>query len=171
MKKIFSVLGILGLIVCQTYPAYVSAANPKAPAKAASVDVDPEVKTLVELAAQGKTELLLKLLGPQTNVNRADESGTTPLAAACKGGHRDIVSALLEHGADVDAKDKRGLTPLLHAAANGHTEIVRLLLDKGARLAGPGYQWRQRADARHQSRPSRGDETVARPGYRYRLGR
>ena len=29
----------------------------------------------MELANRGKTELLLKILGPQTDVNRADESG------------------------------------------------------------------------------------------------
>ena len=63
-----------------------------------------EVKALVELAAQGKTDLLLKLLGPQTDVNRPDESGTTPLHAAAGGGHRDIVSALLEHGASINAR-------------------------------------------------------------------
>ncbi len=60
------------------------------PSKTLSVNKDlhgnPETKVLVELAGRGKTELLLKILGPQTNVNQTDESGTAPLHAAAKGG-------------------------------------------------------------------------------------
>ena len=133
MKALSLILAVTVVLAVPACPmAEAAPPPPPAAAAAASVPVDPEVKALVEMAAQGKTEMLLKLLGPQTDVNRADASGTTPLHAAAKAGHRDIVLALLDHHADLNAKDKRGATPLLSAVAGNQPEIVRLLLDRGA---------------------------------------
>ncbi len=64
MKKTSSVVVILGIVVCMGHGEFVSAASPQpspqsspqTPPKASSVEVDPAVKALVELAGQGNTQ-------------------------------------------------------------------------------------------------------------------
>lgn len=57
------------------------------------------------------------------------------LQLAARGGHVEIVAALLAHGADPDARDTlRGRSPLVEAAALGEARIVALLLGAGATI-------------------------------------
>jgi ankyrin repeat protein len=57
----------------------------------------------------------------------------TPLIAAAKQGHADIVTALLQAGADVQARDGTGLNSLDWATRCNHVEITGLLTQGGAR--------------------------------------
>ncbi|KAF1325074.1 Tkl protein kinase, partial [Globisporangium splendens] len=56
----------------------------------------------------------------------------SPLYAACKSGHLEIVELLVAHGAFLDDVDEDGVTPFMAAAGNGHLRIVSLLADQGA---------------------------------------
>lgn len=58
--------------------------------------------------------------------------GETALHAACRGGHHEIVTVLLEAGAQVDPVDANGDTPLTMACLRGHLQAVKVLLDAGA---------------------------------------
>lgn len=62
--------------------------------------------------------------------------GDTPLHSACRGGHKEIVSLLLEKGADVNRQNSWYETPLHIASTEGHLEVVRLLLKRGADVEG-----------------------------------
>ena len=66
------------------------------------------------------------------HVNTRGGSSGTPMHAAAKAGHTDILILLLDHGADVDSNNKDGDTPLYMASINGNFEAVRCLLDRGA---------------------------------------
>jgi uncharacterized protein len=56
----------------------------------------------------------------------------TPLMGAARGGHLEVVKALIALGADPNAKSLYDDTALMEAVENGNVEVVRLLLDKGA---------------------------------------
>ena len=59
--------------------------------------------------------------------------GPTPLKAASRNGHTEVVKYLLNKGAEINAKaNTTQSTALMIASENGYTEIVRILLDKGA---------------------------------------
>ncbi|XP_062566082.1 uncharacterized protein LOC134228439 [Saccostrea cucullata] len=58
----------------------------------------------------------------------------TPLTAACKFGHIDIVKLLIEKGANVNLPDKNGNTPLIESCCNGHDQIAKVLIENGANL-------------------------------------
>jgi ankyrin repeat protein len=59
-------------------------------------------------------------------------NGYTPLYAAARNGHLEIVQALLKAGASVNKANHLGETPLYIAAENGHVKIVRTLIEAGA---------------------------------------
>ena len=54
--------------------------------------------------------------------------GTTVLMVAARGGHTDIVHALLEKRADPNAQGMSGETALIVAAFQGHIQTVQALL-------------------------------------------
>ncbi|KAJ1465675.1 ankyrin repeat-containing domain protein, partial [Baffinella frigidus] len=58
--------------------------------------------------------------------------GWTPLHAAVRTKHLEVVRFLLGAGADKNAPDNDGHTPLHIAAIHGHPEVVRALLEAGA---------------------------------------
>ena len=77
-------------------------------------------------AAMGNRELAQKLVGAGAEIGDA-------LYEAVRGGHGEIVNALLESGASTVAKNGDGDTPLHIAVDQGQTEIVQQqLLLKGA---------------------------------------
>jgi ankyrin repeat protein len=61
------------------------------------------------------------------NVNCRDEDGITPLAAAAREGHRNILEYLLARGAEVEPDAPSWAKPLSMAEARGHAEIADLL--------------------------------------------
>jgi hypothetical protein len=61
------------------------------------------------------------------DVNCCSEEGITPLAAAAREGHRDIVQYLLAKGADPNREAPAWAKPLSLAEHRGHVEIADLL--------------------------------------------
>ena len=84
-------------------------------------------------------ELLTKLDGMKKGaVNAIDETGEAPLHVACRGGHVEVVTALIAANADVDKvtylldRKSVGNTPLCVACFYGRTDIVATLLAANA---------------------------------------
>jgi ankyrin repeat protein len=74
--------------------------------------------------------MLLVLRG--TDVNAAENDGTTALHWAAHGGLDALVVGLLDAGADPDAINRYGMTPLQAAADGGHAAAAIALLEAGA---------------------------------------
>ena len=72
------------------------------------------------------------LLAVGAAVDRAMDSGVTPLYMACTQGHAAVVSALLAAGAAVDQAKDGCATPLYIACYKGHAAVVSALLAAGA---------------------------------------
>ena len=65
------------------------------------------------MAAQNGNETVVQvLLEAGADVNKADDSGVTPLCMAAQNGNETVVRALIEAGADVNKAIKGGRTPL-----------------------------------------------------------
>ena len=57
----------------------------------------------------------------------SSESENTPLYAACRGGHIEIVELLLDRIADMSkCSGKNGDTPLIAAIKYGHTHTAKM---------------------------------------------
>ena len=85
------------------------------------------------IAAQHGHEAVLRaLIQAGADVNKADDTGGTPLVVGAQNGHQAVVRALIQAGADVNKAGDNGWTPLLIAAQNGHQVVVRALIDLGA---------------------------------------
>ena len=56
--------------------------------------------------------------------------GQTPLMYACRKGHVDTTSKLLDLGASLGRVSTRGRTPMFEAIAGNHDKIVKLLVDR-----------------------------------------
>jgi len=79
----------------------------------------------------GKLEIAKYLL--QKSVNSIDEKdidGWTPLCAASRNGHSEVVELLCESGADINILDDEGWTALHHASRYGNLKCVQLLVQK-----------------------------------------
>ncbi|RYP56140.1 hypothetical protein DL771_012085 [Monosporascus sp. 5C6A] len=81
----------------------------------------------------GDVEMVKLLLDRGADVAVTNQDGWTPLIAASKKGHIDVVRLLLAtNGVNADLMDSEsGQTPLSWAAANGYEAVVQLLLDTG----------------------------------------
>lgn len=67
--------------------------------------------------------------------NLSQHYGKTPLLLAAEGGHRSIVTLLLERGANREVADVRtGLTPLMIASLKGHAAVVDELVHVGVSI-------------------------------------
>lgn len=90
------------------------------------------------LAATGlRAEVLSGRLAASSEPSSAvldarNKDGRTALWKAARGGHDNVVRALLHAGADPDLADARGNTPLHVAAASGYDGVTRKLLAAGA---------------------------------------
>ena len=70
----------------------------------------------------------------ESNKAGSTDLGVTPLIAAARAGHADVVDVLLAAGADVNAADARGRTPLIAAIDSGDRVSAGLLLARDADL-------------------------------------
>ena len=103
-------------------PPHVNAAGQSQLWIAASVGDVAKVRSL--LAASGGALL----------VNLQANNGASPLYAACRQGHTDVVCALLSAGAKVGLQITNGFSPLHAACLQGPSEVVRTLLSAGAKV-------------------------------------
>lgn len=77
---------------------------------------------------------LLSLPLQETDVNRRDETGLTPLMQAARDGEDREIKSLLERGAKVNEPDRYGWTALNYAVAGLDSDKVKLLLGGGAEV-------------------------------------
>jgi len=80
---------------------------------------------LILAADSGNEEMVKLLLEGGANVNYANETGDTPLAAACFSGSIELVKLLLEKGANIEHVDRFGVSILDNA--RDHPELVFFL--------------------------------------------
>jgi ankyrin repeat protein len=88
---------------------------------------------LLIAAQSGWLSAVQFLLENGGNVNDA-RGGRTPLHAATIGGHKAVVSYLLEKRADPNIPAQNGLLPLHEAAKAGYTAVAELLIPKTRQL-------------------------------------
>ena len=100
---------------------------------------DADGLTALSIAAGRKHKELTEFLADLTevDVNKASESGITPLLMVAEVGWTDVMRKLLKRGAHVDAAPRgktaeeakiAGSTPLIGATKYNNPEAVRLLL-------------------------------------------
>lgn len=101
----------------------------------AHVDDQETGARLIAAAERGDADLAAELLRlparPDPEVAGARH---TPLTAAARNGHTEVVKLLCEAGADPDRANRSGATPLALAACYGYLDVARLLCDAGADL-------------------------------------
>ncbi|WP_426244478.1 ankyrin repeat domain-containing protein [Nocardioides sp. LHG3406-4] len=97
-------------------------------------DLERIVAFAMDLAREGRTELLAEYVDGGFPANHPDPDGNTALMLAAYHGHADTVSMLLERGADVDRLNNRGQSPLAGALFKGEDEVVQVLRTAGADL-------------------------------------
>jgi hypothetical protein len=95
--------------------------------------VDPKGRGALHYAcAGGATQSAVFLLQRKAEVNRQDETASTPLIFACRYGYASIVKLLLDAQAGLDHTNDHGNTALHEAASMGNLDCVHLLLICGA---------------------------------------
>lgn len=100
-------------------------------------DIPSVMKTadgkLLEAAAAGNKDGVVKALTEKADVNVRDQRNRTALYFAAAHNHEIVVSLLLDRGAETDdACTKDEHTPLHKATIEGHNKVVALLLQRGA---------------------------------------
>ncbi|CAK4085205.1 unnamed protein product [Aphanomyces euteiches] len=89
------------------------------------------IPTLYEAAPDGRLDLIREM-GQSVALLVKDSNGNTPLHAAARNGHVEIVMELLSRGADVNLQNKHGQTALHEAVNNRDFDVVKTLVDNGA---------------------------------------
>jgi hypothetical protein len=94
---------------------------------------EPQAVPLYYAAGLGFCDLAEHLIASHPeHVNARGGYDVTPMHAAARAGHVDILSLLLELGADVGGRGDHGLTPLHRASGSGRVEAARFLVERGA---------------------------------------
>jgi ankyrin repeat protein len=87
---------------------------------------------------EGRTEIVELLIEKGANVNAVfREDGSTPLHAACQGGHEAMMRALVAKGAHLWTRDDDGSTALDLAEGRNDVASARVLLELGASVGDP----------------------------------
>jgi ankyrin repeat protein len=96
-------------------------------------------KTFRSIASVAVTAMLIGggAVADETDVNRRNPDGSTPLQWAVYEVDAAEVARLLRGGADVSLANHYGATPMSLAAEVANTEILKLLLDAGASADSP----------------------------------
>jgi uncharacterized protein len=84
------------------------------------------------VAAQGKTDQLIRILQTGRPPDSPDDKGETALHYAAQLGDQKMVEALLYYKASIDPRDQFGNTPLHWAAQRGNPTILQILIDAKA---------------------------------------
>ena len=83
---------------------------------------------LVEAAASGDLESVMRMLDGGADVDSRDAEGRTAVTAAVYGDHLRVIEALIDAGADVDLQDGSRANALLATGETGNVEILRAVL-------------------------------------------
>lgn len=70
----------------------------------------------------------------ETELEKKDNLGKTPIILAASKGENEIVELLLRYKSNISATDKRGLTALLDASLNGFSRTAKVLIEKNANI-------------------------------------
>ncbi len=88
---------------------------------------DCEGFTVLHYAAANNMATVEAVIDLESDLNRLNIFGQTPLFLACANGEEKMTSLLIEAGASIDIVDNEGMTPLDVAEQSGHPDLVRLL--------------------------------------------
>ncbi|KAH9909661.1 hypothetical protein F4778DRAFT_8448 [Xylariomycetidae sp. FL2044] len=87
--------------------------------------------TLHWLAENGESELIIKLLDADYDINALDFHKRTPVNYAVQLGKLDVVKLLISRGANLELEDVKGYRPLQKALRAKSREIIEVLLEQG----------------------------------------
>jgi ankyrin repeat protein len=91
------------------------------------------IESLCVACSKGEVGRARQILLRGVDVNGQSQD-CTPSYIACKNGHTECLSLLINHGAQLDEANNEGITPAYTACCNGHTECLSLLINHGAQL-------------------------------------
>jgi len=92
----------------------------------------PPRVSLHAAALQGDLDAICQHINADSELNKKDAYGSSPLIVAVTFGKTEVARALIEAGADMQITNNEGSTPLHVAAFFCRIEIVTSLLDNGA---------------------------------------
>jgi len=87
---------------------------------------------LILAVSNGLTDVAMRLIAANVNLNAQDGSGSTALKHASRNGMDQVVTALIHGGADLNLADEEGWTPLIAAASRAAWGTMQCLMDAGA---------------------------------------
>lgn len=100
---------------------------------ASSEYFDGDQISLWEAADAGNFESVHELLKkPKLKTEYRHKFNTTPLLAASRYQHKDIIALLVKEGANPNFRDREDFTPLYYTARWGFVEETKLLIEAGA---------------------------------------
>jgi len=87
---------------------------------------------LTRAVSEGRIEIVNEAIYLGADVNKfAGKSEKTPLILAAKGGHKEVVVALLEVGANANLRGKDGAAPIYYAIKKPDANLVKILVENG----------------------------------------
>ncbi|CAL1528391.1 unnamed protein product [Lymnaea stagnalis] len=89
---------------------------------------------LIDACLHGQLEDVKMLIQSDTDINKKDKDGLTPLMHALEAKNTKLIELLIEHGADCEEKTSQGMTYLMLAAVKGLTDIAEMLIDNNANV-------------------------------------
>jgi ankyrin repeat protein len=97
-------------------------------------DVSQYTDDLILAAADGRIDIITRLLDNGTDGDLMTQDGNTALIAAAIRGQVEVLQLLLQRGATINKKNKDGLTALMMAASEGKADAVRFLAERGGKI-------------------------------------
>lgn len=85
-----------------------------------------QTSPLITASKNGRSDLVVALIGARANVDQQGKQGMTALHMAARGGHAAIVKTLLASDADIELKNEAGSTAVQLAQVNRNNELLHL---------------------------------------------